>query len=138
MGIELKSTGTLIGELITTALKIDHMGEKPEFLSRRNELTNVINTRLQKTIPECTINSVGYALGELVFDLSTILSNLWDEQEVLYKFRKDAPKTNEEYKSCAEAGINSLKLNAKRSELIIQIDKFLGEESTTFLEKSFQ
>lgn len=133
MQIDYKSTGTLINELITTRLKIQNIGAKAEFVQRAIQLTDAITARGKGKQLELLVNDIN--------ELSDVLTKLWWEQEVLYEAIKNNSLEYGEigiYLSIAQAGINSLKLNKQRSDLIRKIDTQLGETSSTVLEKSWR
>ena len=136
--IGIKSTGTIINELITTGLKIQNIGPKEEFLNRQKDLIEELGERYKNYI----------LVESLTIELTDVLSELWREQEVLYQnihlldkmtlATMSIPDDFERLEECGIAGLKSLKLNKKRSDLIRRIDKMLGEESSTVLEKSWK
>ena len=136
--IGIKSTGTIINELITTGLKIQNIGPKEEFLNRQKDLIEELGERYKNYI----------LVESLTIELTDVLSELWREQEVLYQnihlldkmtlATMSIPDDFARLEECGIAGLKSLKLNKKRSDLIRRIDKMLGEESSTVLEKSWK
>lgn len=131
--IDYKSTGMLLNDLITTGLKIRFIGTKKEFIQRQKDILEVLKSR------RCYYDLEEFNKVEKHFTLlQSVLHDLWWEQEILYQ---NLQFDTEDHKKCLElaiAGVNSLKLNARRSEIIREIDSILGEESSTVLEKSFK
>ena len=147
MNIELKSTGFLIDEWITSDLKVKHIGTE-ETLSRHLLLDNVVRKRLNnKDLIEYN-EAVKNGLVNLVVQLRDTLTKCWDAQdrvmigaetirilqEKSYQYQADSL---DEYRDVAMSAIEAQNLNAQRNRLIRQIDKLLGESEFTQLEKSY-
>ena len=121
MNVELKTTGELIDELITTQLKLSFFGYNEEIISRELALISAINKRLtDKQILE---------LAELVGELEEVSKQCWDAQEIITKshIRDDI----------ADAAIKAQQQNVIRTKLIRKIDNFVNESGFTRLEKSY-
>lgn len=137
MSIELKSTGFLIDEYLTTELKLDHFGKTPEILLRLEQLDVCIQRRLKHT-------KVNKELVRLYFQLKEVLKLCWDAQEVVMKYSRNeyllihGDNVNEDaLVECAYAAIDAQRYNARRNQLIREIDTLLGESQYTQLEKSY-
>lgn len=136
MNIELKSTGTLIDEYLTTELKVKYIGGD-EVINRLGLLYKIIEYRLK-------CNGIPSNLKELVNKLSNVLSDCWDAQEIVMKYNDidyEQICRNEDYFAkivlLAMSAVNAQRLNAKRNKLIREIDELLGESDFTQLEKSY-
>lgn len=136
MSIELKSTGFLIDEYLTTELKLDHFGKTPEILLRLEQLDVAIQRRLKNT-------NGNRRIVELYFELKKVLKLCWDAQEIVMSADLDWEKIIKDdsyYYRVIEIGIaakDAQKFNAQRNKLIREIDTLLGESQYTQLEKSY-
>lgn len=136
MNIELKSTGFLIDEMITTELKMEHFGKTDTLLERGNALLLAIVQRIES---QCIDYETTKALYELIEQLSDNNKKCWDAQDDIMKYAKwlEEAYDPDHLASCAWAAVDAQKLNAKRNKLIRDIDTLLGEEQFTQLEKSY-
>lgn len=138
--IEVKSTGTLIDENITTDLKMEYIGEKPEFINRKNKLGKAINKRLLEIDPEIYTNksTLGVKLYELTSLLATILRECWKAQDIIMDYsNREYYLEPDTHKLIAEAAVLAQRKNAERNKIIRQIDYLLDEEDYSQLEKSY-
>lgn len=134
MSIEIKSTGTLIDEAITTSLKVMYIKDNVENTKRYSLLVQVIVRRLENINP-----GIRESLDKLWQELSKTLENCWDAQEEVMKYNniEQDEYDLDNYTNCALAAIKAQKLNAQRNRLIRQIDELLGEQEFTQLGKSY-
>lgn len=134
MSIEIKSTGTLIDEAITTSLKVMYIKDNVENTKRYSLLVQVIVRRLENINP-----GIRESLDKLWQELSKTLENCWDAQEEVMKYNniEQEEYDPDSYTNCALAAIKAQKLNAQRNRLIRQIDALLGEQEFSQLEKSY-
>ncbi len=122
MDITRKSTGTLMDELTVTRLKKKFIGNKPEINKRELAITHAI---AQRITPEQDAE-----LNALFQKLTYVNNRCWVAQENIMNLDVAAPHIGRYAK-------NAQKLNAKRNMLIREIDRLLGEEEFTQLEKSY-
>lgn len=143
MSIEYKSTGFLIDENITTDLKLEHLGERPDIRHRKDELSKVLDRRLR----EYNIfndNELQRLLYSLTQKLRQVLTKCWDAQDTVMEYGELINDTIDNggydpdyFERCAYAAVEAQQLNAERNKLIRQIDELLGEAEFTQLEKSY-
>lgn len=134
MSIEQKSTGTLLGEFITACLKLKYMGDKSLIAKRVIDLGHALNNRSITVYS----NETKFSLIEKEYKLlAGILDELWWAVEDTIVLRKADPNDMETIKKAGYAALKAFELNAKRCQIIQQIDRILGEEEFTFLEKSY-
>lgn len=135
MNIELKSTGFLIDETITTDLKLIFFGETAEIRKRKDALDKVINKRVFES------NVDTKKLFRLTNKLRVILEDCWDAQDEVMNINRmckaDGKWYAQDYESIAKAAIRAQELNAHRNKIIREIDTLLGESEFTQLEKSY-
>jgi hypothetical protein len=124
MSVELKSTGTLIDEFITTTLKIDHFGKDTALIERLDKLDTAIAKRVSRH-PK----SKYPAMSLMVLELRSVLKKCWDAQELVMK--------GFDNQTVAMAAQEAQRLNAERNKLIRKIDEELNEAQYTQLEKSY-
>lgn len=143
MNIEYKSIGFLIDENITTDLKLEHLGDKPEIRLRKNHLETAIHKRLSSyhIFNDRELQSNLFGLTQ---NLRQILTKCWEAQDRLMEYSKlinDIVSNNgydpDYFERCAYAAIEAQKLNAERNRLIRRIDELLGETEFTQLEKNY-
>lgn len=122
MNVELKTTGELIDELITTQLKLSFFGYTEEIVNREFALVTAINKRLtEEQIIEIT---------SVVEDLQRVSKECWDAQDkIMNRF--------ETHDSIAVAAVKAQQLNVERTGLIRKIDKLVNDGGFTRLEKSY-
>lgn len=126
MSIELKSTATLIDELITVELKMIHFG-KDKLQERYEMLDAAISRRLKR---HSDVDKL-HTLSVLTLNLKEINSACWKAQETVMKWDLNVPIV------VAEAAKEAQRLNAKRNNIIREMDDLLGESQYTQLEKSY-
>lgn len=135
MNIELKSTGFLIDENITTDLKLIFFGETVEIRKRKDALDEVISKR----IFESSVDTK--KLFRLINKLRVVLEDCWDAQDEIMNINRmckaDLKWYAQDYENIAKAAIKAQELNAERNKLIRQIDALLGESEFSQLEKSY-
>lgn len=121
MDVSTKSTGQLIDELVTNAFKTHHAvssGSAPaEFERRYNDLRGALETRL------------GQDVAGLLHDLAIVSMATWQAQEVVMHESDD--------KHAASAGRQAQRLNGKRTRIIREIDRLLGETSISITTKTY-
>lgn len=132
--IEYKSTGTLLDEYITAALKWNA-------LRLENRDTSAVEQRLAEL--QLAIN---YRVADksqiepVVVQLAEVLKECWDAQEVTREFvgvDDDDDWIADNAMRIARAGIKAQVTNAQRNKLIRQIDEILGEQHRGQLEKTY-
>jgi len=133
MDITRKSTGFLIDELITARFKVE-VNPTPEVIQRMRLLDAAVRLRL-----DGREDSIYFQ----VVKLQVILRQCWEAQEVIMKNQDISytPFMNDNYfqlKRISEAAIKAQQTNAARNKLIREIDKILGEDTITSLEKTYQ
>lgn len=142
MNIGMKTTGMLLNELVTTSLKRQHLGNKPEFIQREEQISKeLINRGLAgpNMVDGQYVPTEKYeSIRELFEALLDTLIEMWDAVEETKKLRDIEEKNNEDWESLGKWADISYKLNAERAEYIQRIDKILGQEKFTFLEKSYK
>lgn len=127
MSIELKSTGFLIDELLTTEIKLKHFGSAA-VQERYDMLDIAIKSRLSRHNDKDKFHT----LSVLILKLKQVNQNCWDAQERVMKNDLKYPKP------IAIAAKQAQTLNAQRNSLMREIDDLLGESRFSQLEKSYQ
>lgn len=144
MSIELKSTGTLIDELITTELKIEFFQQESAKLSnlqsRHEQLDLAITRRLSRQNQEN--KDIFYILSILIMKLRATNRKCWVAQDTVMSnsyLRNMSEDCSHycKYQECALAAIEAQRQNSQRNIYIREIDKLLGEDQYTQLEKSY-
>lgn len=128
MSIELKSTATLIDELLTAEIKLKHFGSDT-VQERYNMLDIAIKSRLSRHNDKDKFHT----LSVLILKLKRVNQDCWDAQERVM-LRED---TIEDTIEIATAAKQAQKLNAQRNNIIREIDDLLGESQYSQLEKSY-
>lgn len=130
--IEVKSTSLLIDELFTARMKLKAFVqlEKPtaEIAERIDRLERVIKGRIDHVM--LTINGQK-SFNYLTSRLAAVLQECWDAQEVVRDWK------NQKMEDLANAGIQAQITNARRNELMREIDDLLGERNIKPLEKTY-
>lgn len=130
MSIELKSTASLIDELIVCELKMKHFGK--DMLQERYEM---LDAAVTKRLSRHTDIDKLHTLAILTLNLKQTNMKCWNAQEVVMKH--PTLDVNVAW-VVAKAAIQAQKLNAIRNSLIREMDELLGENQYTQLEKSYQ
>lgn len=121
MSISVKTTGQLIDELVTNAFKTHHAVSKDkapaEFDRRYDDLTEALQERL------------GQDVAGLLHDLAIVSMATWQAQEIVMHESSDKP--------AADAGRQAQRLNGKRTQIIREIDRLLGETSISITTKTY-
>lgn len=119
--IATKSTGGLVDELVTNAFKtafvLDLCRSDAEFQIRYETLCEALEARL------------GTDVASAIHDLCLISFATWQAQEIVM--------TSHEDPEVAMAARQAQKLNARRTALIREIDRLLGESSITITTKTY-
>lgn len=133
---EIKSTGTLVDELLTLDLKIKAGIQGAE--ERRHELGNVIIERTAILIIQGHMD-IYREFQKVQQELAEVLEKCWNAQEIVMN--------HELYDEWGEIGWNmhivahAAKLaqltNAQRNRLIRQLDELVNETERTQLAKSY-
>lgn len=126
MSIELKSTGFLIDEILTTELKMKHFG-KDAVQERYKMLDDAIRRRLSRHIDVDKLHT----LSILTLNLKRVNENCWDAQEEVMNNDLTTPLVVAMAAKLAQA------LNAQRNSLIREIDDLLDESQYSQLGKSY-
>lgn len=121
--IELKTTGFLIDEWITSKFKMEDGVEGAT--QRHVALLDAIATRV-----ELAPTAAQKALDELIDKLRLVSRECWDAQEKVCFLDSRHPRIGFHAKRAQNT-------NAKRAALIRKIDSILGEEEITILEKTY-
>jgi hypothetical protein len=129
--LELKSTGALIDEYITSVFKFDR-NPNEENTKRFNDLADITNTRVKEN-HNWGVISLQYS------QLWETLEQCWEAQELVstlnptYDDIEDLPSII----ALARAGKEAQRSNAIRCKLVREIDELLGESDRTYLEKTY-
>jgi len=119
--ISEKSTGQLVDELVTNAFKttfaLDTGASDSEFETRYQSLRQALQDRLD----------IGVASA--VHDLCIISFATWTAQEVVMTSHDDT--------AVAMAARQAQQMNARRTALIREIDRLLGESNITITTKTY-
>lgn len=133
MDIAIKSTGTLIDEMLTADMKIQ--AGNSQAIERRHQLGTVVSVRLAKIALDKEKNR---AMWKLITELTSVLKDCWDAQEVFRKFGDDVNYwSTDDIFEMACAGKDAQTYNNQRNKLIRKIDELIGETEFTQLEKSY-
>ena len=129
--LELKSTGALIDEYITSVFKFDN-NPTEENTERFNNLARVVNARVRE-------NHSWSSIALQYVQLWEALEQCWEAQETLSKHKglDCLTATLVELIDVAEAGLEAQRTNAIRCKLVREIDEKLGENDRTYLEKTY-
>lgn len=132
MDITVKSTASLIDELITTRFKVE-VNPSPEIIERMRELDTAVRLRLNGKEDDIFLQ---------VIKLQIILRQCWNAQEVLtiYKdleFQQYIHTDHRILKKITTAALQAQKTNGERNKLIREIDDILGESSVSPLGKTY-
>lgn len=119
--VALKSAGQLVDELITNAFKFGFatLGDRPtaEFEVRYQKLRAALRDRC------------GHDLAAAIHDLCIVSLGTWQAQEIVMGDDSDPV--------VAEAARQAQRLNARRTALIREIDRILGESHITITTKTY-
>lgn len=134
--LEIKSTGALIDEYITSTFK-NLINPTVENFQRYTALYNVCNERLGDRRP---------LISNLYDQLTDILWQCWQAQERINEenpyldlhIKSDEPVDLNSITRLAYAGKMAQKTNAIRCQLVRKIDQVLGESDRTYLEKTYK
>lgn len=130
--IDYKSTGTLLNEFITANLKYKHIGAKPAFAQRIEDIRTALENR------GMTFDSALFEQVKEEFEkLEVVLNDLWWAVEETIKLRNADKDDYDLIKAAGYAALKAFELNATRCDLIRDMDAKLGESGVTFLEKSY-
>ena len=139
--IARKSIGFMIDELVTTSIKAAHRSgdraaaeESAELERRKAQLAAAIEERLavapaNRAAMPAAAEAQLTSLGKLVSDLTETLINCWDAQEAVMHSLDSA--------QVAGAARDAQRLNAKRNNLIRELDHRLGEGDITATRKTY-
>jgi len=124
--ITVKSTGTLIDELITTHFKIE-VNPSTENIQRALLLETAIRIRLDGNEEQIALQ---------VIKLRTVLRECWNSQEVVMQYKDLRISDNlsasamVDWIRVGQAGLTAQRTNAVRNKIIREIDTILGEDTT--------
>jgi len=137
--IEIKSTGTLVDEMITAEFKIDAGNEAAK--DRRHALGNAVQGRtlsLVKDMPRYR------EFMKLIEELRVVLKECWDAQQAVhgtpivnYSGEMSEDELMGNIIAVAKAGRKAQETNAQRNIIIRRIDDVLQEASNSQLEKTY-
>jgi hypothetical protein len=132
--VDYKSTGTLLSEYIVTNLKIKYIGVKPDFIRRLADLRTAL---LHRDIDLTNIDtSERFSLIKKEFnELEKVHEEIWLAVEDTVKLRNA-----DDFETVKQSGYAALKvfeLNVVRVNLTRVMDEKLGENSVSYLEKSY-
>lgn len=133
MSIELKSTATLIDELITTELKMIHFGK-----DRLQERFEMLDTAITHRLSRHTDAAKLHTLGILTLNLKETNLACWNAQETVMSHDLETSSNPDVNLIVATAAKMAQKLNAQRNNIIREMDDLLGESQYSQLEKSYQ
>jgi hypothetical protein len=119
--IAQKSAGQLIDELVTNAFKIAH-AKRCESAGDEYEVRHEL---LRDALEE----KLGHDLADAIHDLAIVSYATWQAQEIVMHERDDA--------IVARAGRQAQRSNARRTSLIREIDRVLGEVGITITTKTY-
>ncbi len=132
MDITRKSTGMLFDEYQTNEIKIKELGTLGELLLRRAALSSAI---IERDDSNTKIGDQS-KLDKLLTQLQKVLQSCWDAQDVVMSVAKTLEENKnktllwppiEDYEQGCYAAIDAQAFNAKRNELIREIDEYFGE-----------
>lgn len=132
--IEYKSTGTLLDEYITTALKWNALRLEEKDASAAEQRLAELQLAINYRVPDKEL------IEPVVVQLAEVLKECWDAQEVTREFSQgdiDDDYLADNAVRIARAGIRAQVTNAQRNKLIRQIDELLGEQHRGQLEKTY-
>jgi hypothetical protein len=119
--ISEKSTGQLVDELITNAFKTAYAARTgasvEEFELRYGLLRSVLLQRL------------GQDVADIIHDLCVVSLATWQAQEVVMHEPDD--------RVAASAGRQAQRMNARRSHIIREIDRLVGEARISITTKTY-
>jgi len=134
---EIKSTGTLVDELLTTDLKI--AAGNTDAQERRHELGNTIIERTAVLIVTGQIDKYR-EFQRVTEELRTVLKQCWDAQETVSRvpllYDEEQFDIQDLYK-IAHAGKEAQRTNRLRNQFIRRLDEIVGETDRTQLEKTY-
>jgi len=119
--VSKKSPGQLVDELITNAFKTEFAiveGRDQDEFDRRYEL-----------LRDALVVYCGDGFAAIVHDLCITSLATWEAQEVVMHETSDA--------YVAEAARHAQRMNARRTALIREIDRVLGESGITITTKTY-
>jgi len=119
--ISEKSTGQLVDELVTNAFKT-------EFSARRGTALEEFDARYE-LLRGALAAKLGNDAAAVIHDLCVVSMATWQAQEVVMHESDDH--------AAATAGRQSQRLNARRTRLIREIDRLLGEAGISITTKTY-
>jgi len=128
---EVKSTGTLVDELLTTDLKWDAGAEVQD---RRHELANTVTGRTAVLLDDMTRYR---EFQQNLQELKVILKLCWDAQEVIMSSPDPTQCTQDQLMTLAIAAKEAQRTNAIRNRYIRKMDELVGETERTQLAKTY-
>jgi len=119
--VATKSTGQLIDELVTNAFKthfaVTRGAPTAEFEERYEALREALHSRL------------GQDVSGLIHDLALVSMATWQAQEIVMHEREDGIAAN--------AGRQAQRMNGRRTRIIRELDKLLGEAGISITTKTY-
>lgn len=119
--ISSKSTGQLVDELVTNAFKT-------AFASVSGRSAQEFDTRYE-LLRAALVDHCGDGFAQVVHDLCIVSFATWQAQEVVMHESDDHV--------VATAARHAQRLNARRTSLIREIDRILGESGITITTKTY-
>lgn len=137
--LEIKTTATLLDEMITTEFKIA-AGNK-EASNRRHQLGNIITSRMGTRLIDINFTRQFWPLEK---QLRKVLRECWEAQETVhatnienYSGELTEEQLFDNILSVAKAGVTAQRTNAERNSIIRQLDELLEESQAMTLEKTY-
>ena len=131
MKTAIKSTGTLVDELLTTDLKIAAGMDAQE---RRHALANLVTGR---TVILLDKMDKYREFQRTMMELRDVLQECWDAQEVVMASPDAAECTHDELLILGMAAKTAQRTNAARNRLIRRLDELVEETGRTQMPKTY-
>lgn len=130
--LELKSTGFLCDELCTTQMKLD--AGNSEAIERRHKLGNIVMSRMLSIADDMEKHRQYQSAYKALCD---VLRQLWDSEEKITSFPDVSECSIHQLYQLAGIAQHSRKLNARRTDLMREIDIIVGEQERAPLRKTY-
>ena len=119
--ISEKSTGQLVDELVTNAFKT-------EFAVRGGSPADQFEVRYEM-LRSALARRLGEDVAAIIHDLAVVSMATWQAQEVVMSSYDD--------RVAANAGRQAQRMNARRTRLIRELDRLLGEAGISITTKTY-